>query len=93
MDIPAPRSIALGRIVATANAISTLCEPDIIIALRRHQAGDWGDLCPDDKAANDLAVLDGSRLLSAYTSESGVKFWIITESDRSITTILLPEDY
>jgi hypothetical protein len=62
-------------------------------ALQRHVTGDWGELCPEDIEANEQALLNGARLLSAYRSAKGVKFWIITEWDRSVTTILLPEDY
>lgn len=61
--------------------------------LARHAAGDWGDLCGEDRAANDRAVAVGARILSAYHTPEGVKLWIITEADRSATTILLPEEY
>ncbi len=84
----------LGRVVATSNAMSTLSHEDTIAALfDRHRLGDWGDLCPDDLRANDRALKTGERLLSAYTDRHGTKFWIITEADRSVTTILLPKDY
>jgi hypothetical protein len=83
----------LGSIVATPNALAALPHPDILGALQRHQAGDWGDLDEEDRAANNHALAGGSRLLSAYHSAAGVKFWIITEADRSATTILLPKDY
>jgi hypothetical protein len=56
-------------------------------------AGDWGDVDQEDQAANDHALEDGSRLLSAYTTLKGQRIWIITEADRSATTILLPEEY
>ena len=60
--------------------------------LRRHFSGDWGKVCDEDKAANDAAVTDGTRILSAY--EVGDEtVWIITEADRSATTILLPMEY
>jgi len=62
-------------------------------ALQRHVAGDWGELDEEDKKANDGALQTGERLLSAYQSATGTKFWIITEADRSVTTVLLPEDY
>ena len=55
--------------------------------------GDWGELDEEDKTANDEALKTGERLLSAYKSATGTKFWIITEADRSVTTILMPEDY
>lgn len=60
--------------------------------LRRHLRGDWGDLCDDDKAANDMALIAGTRIFSAYHTPEG-KIWIITEADRSSTTVLTPEEY
>ena len=83
----------LGRIVATPNALAKLTQEDILLALQRHQAGDWGDVDEADREANERALLEGTRLLSVYSSAAGVKFWIITERDRSVTTVLLPEDY
>lgn len=83
----------LGRTVATSHALTKLAHADILPALARHAAGDWGELCDSDKRANDRALGDGGRLLSSYRSAAGVKFWIITEADRSATTVLLPEDY
>ncbi|HLM81559.1 MAG TPA: hypothetical protein VK302_13140 [Terriglobales bacterium] len=61
--------------------------------LVRHIAGDWGDVDEDDHRENQLSLIHGFRLLSAYTLKSGTKIWIITEADRSVTTILLPEEY
>lgn len=55
--------------------------------------GDWGDLCEEDRQANEDALNRDLRLLSSYSDRNGTKFWIITEADRSLTTILLPEDY
>jgi len=86
-------SFPLGRIVATSNAATTLSQSDILTALSRHAKCDWGDLCDDDKLMNELALADGTRLVSSYTDAKGTKFWIITEADRTETTILLPEDY
>jgi len=83
----------LGQIVSTPNALSQLTLEDILAAIQRHEAGDWGEVDAHDRAANDHALRDGTRLFSVYRSASGVKFWIITEADRSSTTILLPEDY
>ena len=83
----------IGQLVATRNAVGSVPQGEILKALARHTKGDWGDLDPEDKQLNDMAVLQGSRLLSSYKTESGVKFWIITECDRSYTTVLLPEDY
>ena len=83
----------LGQIVATPNALSKLSQEDILRAIQRHQAGDWGDLGEEDKRENQLSLEKGFRLLSSYKAENGTKFWIITEADRSATTVLLPEDY
>ena len=83
----------LGSIVTTPNALSQLNQDDILGAIGRHQAGDWGDLCPHDLAANENALTNGARILSVYRTATGVKFWIITEADRTVTTILMPEDY
>jgi hypothetical protein len=85
--------VLLGQIVATPNALAHVPSPEIIRALARHQAGDWGELDEHDREANDAALLYGGRLLSAYRSQAGEKFWIITEADRKVTTVLLPEDY
>lgn len=59
----------------------------------RHITGDWGDLCEEDKQENEFSVKHGLRILSAYTLSTGVKVWVITEANRSTTTILLPEEY
>ena len=83
----------LGRIVATPNALGHLTEADILNAIARHQSADWGELDRHDREANDRALQEGTRLLSADTAANGIRFWIITEADRSVTTILLPEDY
>lgn len=61
--------------------------------LLRHLSGDWGELEPEDVAENNLSVREGYRILSAYTTKGGTKIWIITEADRSSTTILLPSEY
>lgn len=85
--------VPLGQLVATPNALAVLTESDIRTALARHQGGDWGDCCPEDAAENDRSLTARLRLLSVYRSVSGTKFWIITEADRSVTTVLLPEEY
>jgi hypothetical protein len=61
--------------------------------LLRHHAGDWGELTKDGKFLNDRAVLEGTRIVSAYELSNGTKIWIITEADRSLTTFLLPSEY
>ena len=83
----------LGHIVATPNALSQLTQEDILTGIQRHQSSDWGELSNEDREANNRALIEGARLLSAYHAQNGVKFWIITEADRSVTTVLLPEDY
>jgi hypothetical protein len=83
----------LGRIVATPNALSKLTQEDVSSAIQRHQAGDWGDLDEEDRRENDFSLEKGFRILSAYHAQNGTKFWLITEADRSATTVLLPEDY
>jgi hypothetical protein len=83
----------LGRLVATPNALHQIPNDEILSALSRHCQGDWGDLDPEDLATNNRALELGGRLFSAYHSSEGIKFWIITEADRSATTVLLPEDY
>jgi len=84
----------LGQVVATPGALSLLEENGQSPAefLARHHSGDWGDLDEEDKQANALALKDGSRLFSAYTV-GNEKIWIITESDRSSTCVLLPSEY
>lgn len=83
----------LGRTLTTPGARDELDPEDVLLAMRRHARGDWGDCCADDKEANDLAVVDGSRIFSVFHDRYGVKFWIITEADRSATTVLLPNEY
>jgi hypothetical protein len=83
----------LGRIVITPNALGQLSHEDIQAGLRRHAVGDWGDLDKHDCVENEKSLRECLRLLSAYNGANHVRFWIITEADRSVTTILLPEDY
>jgi AraC-like DNA-binding protein len=83
----------LGQTVITPGALETLTHGDVLSALYRHASGDWGDLCEEDRRSNEQGLRHGDRLLSAYHSTGGVKFWIITEWDRSVTTVLLPEEY
>jgi hypothetical protein len=83
----------LGQLFATPNALDQVSNDDIQAALSRHLRCDWGEVCKDDWKANDQALIEDTRLLSVYKASSGEKFWIITEADRSITTVLMPEDY
>lgn len=83
----------LGQIVATPNALEHIPNNEILVALGRHSRGDWGELDAEDLKSNERALKLGGRLFSAYHSIQKTKFWIITEADRSATTVLLPEDY
>ena len=85
----------LGRVVATPGALAALEEADQRPEefLARHVAGDWGEVSDEDKQENDFSVENGFRILSSYRTRKGVKFWIITEYDRSVSTLLLPLEY
>ena len=83
----------LGQTVITSNALETLQTEDVYASIARHESGDWGELCAEDVEANERALRVGGRLFSRYKDGKGVKFYIITEADRSATTVLLPEDY
>lgn len=85
--------VPLGQVVITSNAAQQLTQAEVTQAIQRHANGDWGDVDGEDRIANDRAIQDGDRLLSVYHTANGIKFWIITEWDRSATTVLLPEDY
>lgn len=87
---------ALGQVVATQGAMETLkaLNVDPALLMVRHVTGDWGDLCEDDLQANKNAVKNGERVLSSYLlPPDNTKLWIITEWDRSVTTLLLPDEY
>lgn len=83
----------LGQAVITPNALAQLTHEDILTGIQRHQCGDWGDVDEHDRQENELSLQMGFRLLSAYHAANGTRFWIITEADRTTTTVLLPEDY
>lgn len=83
----------LGQVVATTRAMFSIPSHEMLKGLARHSQGDWGDVCPEDQAENEFSLEKGFRLLSAYHTAQGLKFWIITEGNRSATTILLPDDY
>jgi hypothetical protein len=85
----------LGRLLATPGALEALSEAgeDAMTFIRRHQEGEWGELSREDAAANTLALVTGERILSAYRTAANVRLWVLTEADRSATTILLPEEY
>ena len=87
----------LGQVVTTPGVLELIethgAAPGVLVPfLSRHQRGDWGDLDDEDKAENDCSVEKGFRILSAY-DVYGQKFWIITEADGSVTTVLLPREY
>ena len=86
---------SLGQVVAMPGALAALnaASETPLPYLARHAAGDWGDLDEDDRRMNDLAAKFDERILSAYTLTDGTRIWIITEADRSTTTLLLPEEY
>lgn len=82
-----------GDIFSTQGAVAAVNAVEMSLAIARHLQGDWGELDREDVAANDQALRTGGRLVSAYTTATGTRFWIITEADRSSTTILLPSEY
>jgi hypothetical protein len=84
-----------GRIVATPGALALLedAQKSPSEFLSRHLRGDWGNVCQDDKTENELSLKHGFRLLSSYPIADSDTLWIITEADRSVTTLLLPSEY
>ena len=93
-NVPGAR-FNLGQVVATPAAIDALVDNEVtaIPYLLRHVMGDWGDMSDEDKAENDYAIGRHLRIFSAYTLPDGTKIWVLTEADRSATTILRPSDY
>ena len=85
----------LGQIVATPRALASLKKAGQQAGelLSRHINRDWGDLDEEDRKENEYSLEHGFRLLSAYKTNAGDRLWIITEADRSVTTLLLPEEY
>jgi len=87
-----------GKILVT-RAVNDLIAKDedfalqAFLSLNRHLAGDWGEICDEDRAENERALLEEERLFSAYKKEGVPPIWIITEGDRSVTTILFPDEY
>ncbi|WP_241139593.1 plasmid related protein [Achromobacter xylosoxidans] len=86
--------ISLGQVVATPGALNLLQRASLnpFQMLLRHRSGDWGDVQPEDALANEAAAIHGNRVISSY-EVAGERLWIITEADRSATTLLLPEEY
>ena len=85
--------VPLGQVVMTRGVLSSIPEIDLYWGTIRHAMGDWGQLSEFDQNQNNLALVGGGRLLSRYVATNGRVFWIITEADRSQTTILLPNEY
>ena len=83
----------LGKTVSTPGALEALTWDDILNAFNRHANGDWGDVCREDWEENEFSLREGFRLLSVYHAAGDAKFWVITEADRSVTTVLLPSEY
>ena len=86
---------SLGQLVATPGALAALekAGQGPLDFLSRHVYGDWGDLCEEDRRENQFSLERGFRLLSSYRTLADTKLYVITEADRSVTTILLPEEY
>lgn len=91
--LPIEPKFQLGLVCATPGALSVLTALEIATALLRHQRGDWGDLSKEDFEENEISLREGFRILSAYPMAGGEKFWIITEADRTVTTVMLPSEY
>ena len=86
--------LPLGQVVATPGALKLLlgAGENPFDYLARHASGDWGELCAFDRRQNEIALREELRIFSSYETTAG-KVWVITEADRSVTTILLPEEY
>jgi len=93
--VPTTPLFSPGRIVATPGALALLEEAKRSPSefLSRHLRGDWGELCKEDKTENELSLKHGFRLLCSYPVTETATLWIITETDRSVTTLLLPSEY
>jgi hypothetical protein len=87
-----------GRLVMTRGVNDLIADNEefaqhVLLSIKRHLAGDWGDVCDEDRVANEEALQEGERLFSVYKKEGLPKIWIITEWNRSVTTTLFPEEY
>ena len=94
MILVTPR-FPLGFLTATPGALAALAPHpgELARIVTRHSQCDWGDLCPEDADSNNDALVHGERVLSVYETPAGEKVWVISEADRSCTTVLLPSDY
>ena len=84
-----------GTLAATQSAFAAIerANQDVVDFFSRHVTGDWGEVSQEDRVENEVSLLNGYRLLSAYRTRLGERVWVLTEADRSMTTILLPEEY
>jgi hypothetical protein len=94
-SLPTVPLFSAGQIVKAPGALALLEHADRppLELLSRHLRGDWGGLCHDDKAENELSLKYGFRLMSSYQITETEKLWVITEGERSVTTLLLPAEY
>mgnify|MGYP006872432286 CR=1 FL=1 len=94
-ELGKPGKFELGQVVMTSGASEALLSAQHVPPefLLRHKHGDWGDLCAEDVRENERSLRLGHRLLSSYQTRMEEKLWVITEWDRSATTLLLPEEY
>ena len=93
-----PGRFQLGSLVWTRGVNDRIADDEefakfVLRSIKRHARGDWGELPPEDVRENELSLNEGFRLLSAYHHQDGTKIWIITEADRSVTTVLFPDEY
>jgi hypothetical protein len=82
-----------GRLFCTSGAMDSLTPEEMMRAFARHLNGDWGEVCREDWLENERSLKQGFRLFSVYNAANGTRFWVITEADRSVTTVLLPSEY
>jgi hypothetical protein len=94
IEIATPK-FSLGTLVATPGAVEALGDAgqSPMVFISRHIRGDWGEVCDEDRQANEDALRNGDRLLSVYRTAKNTQLWVITEADRSSTCILLPKEY
>lgn len=92
-DLKSKERFSLGKLYMTQGVMNGVSALDVWHAVTRHADCDWGDVCEEDRGLNDASLENDSRLLSVYTASNAKRFWIITEWDRSATTVLLPEEY
>jgi len=90
---PSAPKFEMGELIITPGAMGRIDRRIVLASLRRHHIGDWGELEDEDKLANEQALKQGGRLFSVYLDQNKERFYIITESTREYTTILLPEEY